>query len=100
MGNSSQEIISKFTSYADRQGSGYANWYVGVTVDWRRRLFVEHHVFEKDEWWISREAISNKSARQVRDALHAIGFTSEPGGEQGSSRFVYAYLKLSGVTHP
>lgn len=73
-------------------GTGYRNWYAGVASDPRRRLFVEHNVEEHGGRWIFRPCSSDDVAREVEQHFLGKGCQGGPGGGDGGTRYVYAYL--------
>ncbi|MGD0337941.1 MAG: hypothetical protein ABSB78_04065 [Bacteroidota bacterium] len=100
MASTAKEIYNDILARANRDGSGFGNWYVGTTSDPNRRLFEEHNVQEKDGWWIYREALSYPSARNVEQALLNAGFDGGIGGGDINTKYVYAYRKVLHVTNP
>ncbi len=97
---SKEEIKNAITTMANREGSGYKNWYVGITNNVTQRLFEDHCVPKTTNWWIHREAFSLELARTVEQQLVDMGFDGAPGGGDKASKFVYAYKKVPGVTKP
>ena len=80
--------------YIDNNGGNYPKWYVGITSDARRRLFTEHGVKEKGDYWIFRSTPSADKAREIEayfiDTLKTDG---GPGGGDDTTTTVYAYHK-------
>ena len=100
MAKSKQEIIDEIKAHIQKEGSGYRNWYVGISEDARDRLFNGHRVPKADAWWILREASSASVAREVEEYfVSTLGTDGAPGGGSDKSNQVYAYKKTS-VTNP
>ena len=86
------KIITDINAAMEKHGDGRYGWYVGVTNDPRRRLFVEHKVKEKGAsgYWMWREADSVAIARSVEKAYLDAGNKGGTGGGI-NPKFVYAY---------
>ena len=84
-------IAGEILAHIHREGSGYNNWYVGITNDIRKRLFGDHNVSEKDSWYIYRTASSSEIARRVEKYFLNLGLDGGDGGGDDTSRIVYAY---------
>ena len=91
-------IANDIKAHADREGSGYRNWYCGIAADPDQRLFNNHNVPEGG-WWIKRDAGSEQTARDTEDYLVGLGFDGGGGGGDYSTIHVYAYKKIPGVTN-
>ena len=93
-------IASEIKNHADREGSGYSNWYCGIASDPNQRLFSDHNVPSgKDQaWWVKRNANSEKNARDTESYLLELGFDGGSGGGDGTTIHVYAYKKIPRVT--
>ena len=67
-----KEIIADFDAHLQKSSKQYySNFYVGITNNIERRLFVEHNVSKENAWWIYRTAI-DKAAAQVVEAVLSI----------------------------
>lgn len=89
-----QEIISEIDSYIEECGGGYSAWYVGVSKDARDRLFNQHGVKEKGDFWIHRAASSSQIAREVEaHFVNKLGTDGGTGGGDETATMVYAYKK-------
>ena len=87
------KLIHEIKKYIENNGgmaSGYG-WYVGVTADPRRRLFLDHKVSETNGAWIYGELSSDREARYVEEHLHYEGCRGGSGGGGADARYVYAY---------
>jgi hypothetical protein len=91
-----QQAYDEIKSFMDKHNN-YPKWYSGIASNPRERLFEEHNVSEKSDWWIYRECSSAQSARNVEEALLKLGCDGGPGGGDESSVHVYAYKKSSGT---
>lgn len=90
-----QQAYDEIKAYIDKQDSPYPSWYAGIASDTRSRLFEEHNVSEKDDFWIYRKCPNDQSARNAEEALLKLGCDGAPGGGDESTTSVYAYLKSS-----
>lgn len=100
MAKSKQEIIDEIKAHIQKEGSGYRNWYVGISEDAKDRLFNGHGVPKENAWWIFREASSASVAREIEDYfINTLGTDGAPGGGSDKSSQVYAYKKTS-ITNP
>ncbi len=90
-------IISDIKSHVANNGSGYSQWYVGITTDPKQRLFTDHAVKEKGDTWIYRKCASSDVARAVEKYFLAQGMKGGSGGGDDNSDYVYAY-KTAGHT--
>jgi len=100
MAKSEEEIKSDIKQWIRKHGGAYAAWYVGVSKDARRRLFDEHGVHEKDDWWIYRQAASSAIARDIESYfVNELGTDGGAGGGEQDADYAYAYKK-SAHTNP
>jgi len=73
-----------------KSGANYREWYVGVAINPRERLFTGHNVSEKSGTWIFKDTGSETAAREIEASFLKKGCK---GGsmQKDSSRHVYAY---------
>lgn len=71
--------------------SYYSDFYVGITNDVQRRLFIEHNVLKEKSWWIYRTAIDCDTARKVEKYFLEKGMRGDTGGGNDESVIVYCY---------
>ena len=91
------DIINDIKNYV---GIGdYSNWYVGITNDIERRLFSEHNVDCKQDYWIYRPASSKSIAQEVEEYFLDAGMDGDTGGGNDDTTYVYAFKK-NGHTDP
>lgn len=94
-----QQIITDISNYIANNGGQYRDWYIGITLDARQRLFNDHRVYENGSGWIFREADTNPEARSIEKYFLDHGCDGGTGGGDNTSRMVYSYKK-SGHTNP
>lgn len=75
----------------------WPDWYVGVTSNWKERLFKQHNVPGKGDEAIFLECGSENDARAAERSLLALGCDGDEGGGDESSVYVYAYRKRPGT---
>ena len=87
------DLITAFERYMDKNGgmTSHYGWYVGVTADPKRRLFMDHKVNEKDDPWIFGPASSHTVAREVERHFLVKGCKGAAGGGDSAAEYVYAY---------
>jgi hypothetical protein len=91
-----QDIISDIKAHIQKGGGRYRDWYVGITENPRHRLFNDHGVHEKGDWWIYRQASSAAAARRIEDYfVNTLGTDGGLGGGDEDAVYVYAYKKNS-----
>ncbi len=88
---SAQEIVRDINDHITKEGSGYKNWYCGVTENPKQRLFEEHHVAQEGGWWIYNECASDTVARTIEQHFLDLGCKGHGGGGDDDARYVYAY---------
>lgn len=88
------DIVNTIVAHADKEGSGYKNWYCGIASDPNSRLFNDHNV-SKNSWWIHRDAGNETDVRDTENRLLALGFDGGDGGGDYTTKHVYAYRKTS-----
>jgi len=94
MASSEDQIRTDIKDYMAKLGGKYMDWYVGITADWRTRLFQGHGVHEKGDAWISRQAYNSAVARRVEAYfVDTLGTDGGPGGGDEDADYVYAYKK-------
>lgn len=91
-------IVNNIKNYANKEGSGYSNWYCGIASDPKKRLFNDHNV-PTNSWWIYQDAMTEQDARDTENYLLHFGFDGDTGGGDHSTTYVYAYKKIPGVTN-
>lgn len=95
-----QQVYDEIVAHIKEQGGEYSNWYCGIASDWRDRLFREHKVPPREDYWyIARQCYSDNAARKVEDALLKLGCDGGAGGGDETAVYVYAYLKGT-MTNP
>lgn len=95
-----QELHDAIIAFIRKNGGIYTQYYLGITADARKRLFTDHLVPENKPW-IYGEAISADAARELEAfMIDKYKFDGGPGGGDNTTKFVYAYLKINGVTNP
>ena len=88
------QIKEEIKSYIKKCGGNYPTWYVGISEDPRDRLFNQHNVDEKNDYWIFRTASSTDVARRIeRYFVDILGTDGGLGGGDVDARAVYAYKK-------
>lgn len=93
MVRSKEQIKQDIIDFICQEGGAYSDWYVGISEDPERRLFIEHNV-RKENGYIARLAYSSEVARQVEDYfVNIIGTDGETGGGGVDANGVYAYKK-------
>jgi hypothetical protein len=90
-----REIVNQICEHADKEGSGYKNWYCGIATDPTKRLHNDHNVPEKDSWWLFRNAQTEQNARDTEQYLIKLGFKGGEGGGDAKTIYVYAYKILN-----
>ena len=96
MPKNKEQIVADIKGHIAKDGTAYRNWYVGITKDVEKRLFNDHGVKKKGDWWIHREAYSSEAARDVEEYfVNTCGTDGGGGGGNDDSTFVYAYKKNS-----
>ena len=89
------EVLQRIDNYIRQFGGQYKDWYVGVTSDQHKRLFIEHGVQKEGDYWISIPCSTEQEARSVERCFLEKGCDGGPGGGDMSTRIVYAYAKGS-----
>ncbi len=95
-----QDVFNEIVAHIKKQGGAYSGWYCGIASNWESRLFDEHKVPRKqDYWYIARPCDNDTAARNVEKGLLEIGCDGGKGGGDETSVWVYVYLKGS-MTNP
>lgn len=71
--------------------TNYKDYYIGITNDIDRRLFGEHNVSRKYDWWIYCDAINKEHAQAVEEHFLEKGMKGDIGGGTSDSSWVYCY---------
>lgn len=90
-----KEIVNQICEHADKESSGYKNWYCGIASNPKERLFNDHNVPEKNSWWIHSNAQTEQNARDTEQYLLKLGFKGGEGGGDSTTIHVYAYKILN-----
>ena len=68
MRKTAKEIIADVEEHLTKSNKRYySDFYVGITNDIERRLFTEHNVDKKNNWWIYRTATNKTVAQSVEE---------------------------------
>jgi hypothetical protein len=86
-----EQIINAFNAYIGAPSALYSEWYVGVAVDPRDRLFNGHAIREQTDAWIHDTCSSSREAREIEQYFIGRGMRGGPGGGDATTRSVYAY---------
>lgn len=87
-----KEIIADFDAHLQKSSKQYySNFYVGITNNIERRLFVEHNVSKENAWWIYRTATDKATAQKAEEYYLAKGMEGDTGGGSDDSVYVYCY---------
>lgn len=93
MAKNYSEMVSFFdTQIAQSGATNYNQLYIGITNDINRRLFGEHNVDEKNDWWAWANAKSKEIAQQVEQHYLDKGMQGDTGGGTVDSTYVYCYF--------
>lgn len=92
MGMSRENIIKDINAHLQKSGKQYySEFYIGITNDVERRLFLEHNVNKETMWWIYRTAINKDVAQEVEEFFLNKGMKGNLGGGNADSCIVYCY---------
>jgi len=87
-------LFDEMKSYITQKGEeDYRNWFVGVTTDIDRSLFVEHRIYKNEDLWIYRKCLNNRAAENIKWSLLKLGCYGYVGGWVNTPTIVYAYRK-------
>lgn len=84
-------IVDKIDDHIQSRGGPYSAWYVGITDDADRRLFMEHRVNNVRGRWIYHKASTVEIARKIEEHFLGFGCQGGTGGGSQNSQIVYAY---------
>ena len=92
MRKTAKEIIVDVEEHLTKSNKRYySDFYVGITNDIERRLYVEHNVEKKSNWWIYRTATNKTAAQSVEEYFLNKGMKGDTGGGTDDSIYVYCY---------
>ncbi len=88
------QVIQEIDDYIRTVGGGYSCWYIGIASDPRDRLFNDHSVNKDNDDYIIRDCGSEVAASKVEKYFLNRNYDEGTGGgDDGSTRFAYAYKK-------
>ncbi len=89
-GEEAMSIEQEIDNLIQKTGANYREWYVGLAINPRQRLFSGHNVNEQSGAWLFRDAGSEATARDLETIFLKKGCK---GGalKRDSSRHIYAY---------
>lgn len=100
MAKSKEEIINDINSHFELSAeTDYSKYYIGITCEIERRLFIEHAVDKNKDGWIYRTSNSKSCAQEVEEHFLGFGMDGDTGGGNEDSTIVYCYKK-NGHTNP
>lgn len=86
------QIIAAIDAHLQKSFKQYYNdFYIGITNDIDRRLFIEHNVDKNNAWWIYRDAVDKATAQAVEEYYLDKGMEGDTGGGTDDSTYVYCY---------
>lgn len=90
-------IEQEIDSLIQKSGGSFRDWYVGLAINPRQRMFDGHNVDERSGIWTFKDAGSEIDARELMAAYVKKGCK---GGilSKDSSRHIYLY-KMTRTTH-
>jgi hypothetical protein len=89
-----EDVYSILLNFMKRQGGSLKEWYVGITSDILRRLFVDHNVDMKAQDHTALILDSSDEARSIEKYfLDKVGVDGVPEGADKTACFVYLYKK-------
>ncbi len=92
MSNDFETIVNDINNHLTKSGRRYySDFYVGITNNADRRLFIEHNVSKENAWWIYRTAPNSEIARRVENHFIKKGMRGGNGGGDNTSNIVYCY---------
>lgn len=87
-----QTIINDINNHLSKSGRRfYSDFYIGITNNVERRMFIEHNVVKEKSWWIYRTAINSETARKIENYFLEKGMRGDNGGGNDTSNIVYCY---------
>ncbi len=89
-----EEIIKSINEHLKKSSRPfYSDFYVGITEDVKKRLFRDHQVNEKTDWWIYCHADTEDIARDVESYYLEKGMSGGNGGGKGKgeTKYIYCY---------
>lgn len=90
--NYKQKIQDEIVAHINKEGSGFKNWYVGITGDINERLFGYHKVPKENAWYIYQKASCSKDAREIENfIIDNYGTQGGCGGGNDDCCYIYAY---------
>jgi hypothetical protein len=92
---SPEETISDIKSHIEKFKVPYTTWYVAVTNDAEKELFINNKINKYNDLWIYREVENSEAASKIKNSLIELGLqnTSDSIENIGAPIFVYAYKK-------
>lgn len=86
------QIIGDFNAHLQKSSKRfYSDFYIGITNDVERRLFIEHKVSKESGWWIYSTADNKSIAQAVEEYFLDKGMLGDTGGGNENSVIVYCY---------
>jgi hypothetical protein len=73
-----------------KSGAKYGEWYIGLAINPREKLFTAHNVNEQSDVWIIRDAGSEMAARDI-EAIFLKKRCKGGSLRRDSSRHIYVY---------
>lgn len=85
------QALQEITTYINKNGGLFYQWYVGITSDIEQRLFNGHSVDRYANIWIYRSLISSDEARRLEAYFLSQGCRGDVGGGDKNANFIYCY---------
>ena len=87
-----ETIIENIRNHMKSRGGAHSEWYVGIATEFMQRLFQDHNVNPKNDFWIYQYAGSRSAAEKIEHYfINTLGTKGGPGGDDENTKFVYAY---------
>ncbi len=88
-----QQIKYELLAYIKEFGGDFSDYYVGVTADPKKALFIDHKVDKEHDPWLYKQALTFQAARTVQnyflDRLGADGKLRLQGNDDTDCIYVY-----------
>jgi hypothetical protein len=86
-------IIDDILSQIEQHNDRFHNWYVGITEDIERELFVKHKIPKRKYSYIIRKATSPWSARFLESHFLNLGCKGCKSEQEKDGVYIYAFKK-------
>ncbi len=86
-----EEIVRGIQNHIDKYDSKATDWYIGIAINIRNKLFEAHKVSEENGVWIYRAAENHRVAKEIKKHFVSLGLKNNDEDDDQSGTVIFVY---------